>query len=713
MIDPSTQSASSAHVMRARLLLVLDRVRDGVCLVGFELLLYLVLAFCGFAPQSNLSDLGWHLAQGDWMLTHGAFLRQDVFNYPNLHAPLINEYPFYQGVIALAWRFGETGGGALCAAALIGLYAIYFQAGRKLANRLPLTFCASLLVSVLLALPRFNIRPELVTSLGIVFFITFLLRHCRETDWRRFWPLFLVQVLWVNSHSGFILGLAIVWGFALEMVLRAAWTERHMPVKAIRPWSLVCLGVVIACLVNPYGLPRLWLPFYHQGNETIRAYVEEMRPYAFSLQDPFVILMLLQLLLLAWVCWRERGGVSWSLMVLSVLALRMTFVSERHLTLYAMIAPGTVLSVAVFSRRTANVQTASFWKFLAALGLLSGALLLFNAGLNKSSAMSPLARWRDWNNCQTEMPVTPVAWMKAHGITGRLFNRSEYGGWLQYQGYNTGQVYADTGFGKFSESFIREIGLSCEEPASLPVLLRRYQPDAALVSNMGYGWPVYLKQEGWRCVYYALDGSVWLPPGVRPDLPTISSESIREVYRTSRERLGYPARVPLVYRQLLALYSMGEGDFVVDQLLTLPSGWSKIGLFWIAAQKMIVAPPGLSTAALQRLENLAQQPDHQTVSAIFRLTRQAQQGDWRGVIETLERKASKELNDTEATLLADAYLHQKQYQKAALLLRQDTLFELANAHRYEMLAQVEDYLGRSVEATRAREQALRFGPLKE
>lgn len=713
-MDPALSSGSLS-----RFAPVLGRAQT-VLIHSFEWLLYACVALYGFAPQIAAADFGWHLAQADWMLRHGAFLRQDLFNYPNLYAPLINEYPFYQVVIWLAWRFGETGAATLCAGLLVLLYAMYFQAGRRL--HFPTALLgASLFLSVVLSLGRFTLRPELATSLGSVFFLTFLLRHRGTRDWKRFWPLVLGQVLWVNSHSGFILGPALVVGFGVEMTLRAAWQERRFPRAVAAQWTTVGALVVLACFLTPYGPARLWLPFYHQGNELIRAYVTEMQPLSFNPLDFTVIVMLLQLALIALTCLRFRGGLSWSFLLLTLVFFQATFISERHVSVFTLLAPGVLLSAIVFEPRARRnstpakaAGTSPVRPFLIALLLVLGVLLLLNEELRPTSNLSPIARWRDWNQRQTELPINAVEWMKQRQLNGRLFHRSEFGGWLQYVGYNQGQTYCDTGFGKYAEAMIHEIGLASEEPASLPVLLRRYRPDITIVANMAYNWPYYLRQEGWRCVFYAPDGSVWLPPGAHPELPAVTSEEVAQRFVRNHEQNGFPARAFLFYRQLLTLHSMGMGcdKLAFEQLMQLPEFWQSKFLFWEVARKMTIAPPFLSREPLAMLYQLAEKPENRPASLHFRATVHARRGEWKEVVTLLDILPRHSANDTGFTLLAEGLLETGRVDEAATLLREDAVFAIANVHRYELLARVEAQLGHAEAAAKARERAKFFAPLQ-
>jgi len=74
------------------------------------LLLFVVyIVISSFGPVMDNVDLGWHIAQGRWMVDHFSLYRHDVFNYPNLGHPAIDEYPLFQVVLYLAWCLGWWG----------------------------------------------------------------------------------------------------------------------------------------------------------------------------------------------------------------------------------------------------------------------------------------------------------------------------------------------------------------------------------------------------------------------------------------------------------------------------------------------------------------------------------------------------------------------------------------------------------------------------
>ncbi len=184
----------------------------------------LIIAFVvlsSFRPPMDNVDIGWHVAQGRWMAEHGAVYRHDAFNYPNLGHASIDEYPLFQVVLYFAWSLGWWGAVPFHRA---GLWPSvwFFDQGRKVSSSfgLALRHAGTGLDALIPAtrLPRFG--PHMATYLAVTVLGIFLLRHREAANGMTFWPMALLQVAWVNSHSGFILGPAMVGLFGAEMIVR-------------------------------------------------------------------------------------------------------------------------------------------------------------------------------------------------------------------------------------------------------------------------------------------------------------------------------------------------------------------------------------------------------------------------------------------------------------------------------------------------------------
>lgn len=113
-----------------------------------------------------------------------------------------------------------------------------------------------LLAALVMMHQRLMVRPELVTYVLLAVYFLLLRRFQTETKLKWLLPLPLLQILWINTHTLYILGPVVVWTFAgSEIVDRMlgrmqAGDENSENVKWL---VLTAIAVSLACLVNPYG----------------------------------------------------------------------------------------------------------------------------------------------------------------------------------------------------------------------------------------------------------------------------------------------------------------------------------------------------------------------------------------------------------------------------------------------------------------------------
>jgi len=309
-------------------------------------------------------------------------------------------------------------------------------------------------------------------------------------------------------------------------------------------------------------------------------------------------------------------------------------------------------------------------------------------------------QWQEYDRGRTELSLEATAWMKAHGVEGRLFHRCEDGGLLQQEGFDHGETFSDTGFGKYDEAFIHEVGLVNERPALVPRFLSAYRPDFVVCGNFCYQWPFYLRQNGWRLIFYSPNSSVWTRPELRPDLPTVTNEEIMTAFDRDLAANGLPADVRLFGRNIIALNSLGLEDFAFAKLTGLPKEAHGTPWYWEAARILCFAEPAFSPAHRDELLHEAESLRDDAVTAEFRAYhRYYAAGDIDGAISILEAIPPNQLGNYAAELLLKIDLDRHRPEALALARRADC-FDLRNGRHWQYLAQAEEQAGH-LEAARA------------
>jgi tetratricopeptide (TPR) repeat protein len=678
-----------------------------------RLFLLLIIAFVvlsSFRPPMDNVDIGWHVAQGRWMVEHGAIYRHDVFNYPNMGHEAIDEYPIFQVVLYFAWNLGWWGPCLFTALTYVLLFGLLIRAARSF----HLSDSSLFALSLGLLLPFLQVgvllRPHMATYLGLAVLGIFLLRHREATSWTTFWPIALLQIAWVNSHSGFILEPALIGLFGAEITARHWLEEKRFPWTTIRTWAGALLLVLFACLINPYGLARLYLPFYQEGLESIRAYVGEMEPLIGGSAVLYGYLALIAAGVVAMTMLLRRGAVSYSFLFLAFLFYIEALSAKKYWPIFGLFVPLLILSSGAFSISSSPTPR----KLPAWLGIAIHSLVLISAAmaimirLDNRSSVSLQVLWRDYEQGRSELALKATEWMKTHGVKGRLFHRCEDGGLLQQSGYDHGETFADTGFGKYDPAFIHEAGQVGERPALLPRYLDAYQPAYVVCGDFCYQWPYYLRQKGWRLIFYSPNSSVWTQAGTRTDLSTVPDTDVMRIFDDDIVSHGRPGDL-LYGRNLITLNSMGLEDFVFAQLKSLPDNLHYASWYWEAARILCFDHPSFSIHHRNELLDEAKHLHDDPLTAEFRAYCHNAEGDTDGSLHILENIPPKQLGNYTAELLLKIYLNRGRPEALALARRTDC-FDLRNGRHWQYLAEVEERAGHRENAARAWEKAVFYYP---
>jgi len=660
------------------------------------------LILSNFRPILDNVDLGWHLAQGKWMVEHHAIYRRDALNYPNLGRPLVDEYPLFQAALYLAGKLRAI---ALAGALLyLALFLVLVRAARTFLPGGSAPFAVTLGTMILYFQFAFPLRPHLVTYLGVTVLGVFLLRHRAAASWTEFWPVALLQVAWTNCHSAFLLGPAMTGLFGLEIFLRRSRAERRPDWVAARTWAGAFLFILLACLANPFGVARFYPPFFQGGLESIRAYVGEMQPLAGVASSLAAGLAAAAVAAAGWAM--RRGAVSWSFLFLAFVLFFESLSVLKSWPVFGLFPPLVVLSSGAFSAERRGPGFAGLLgNLLVAVVFLGGIVLR----LEDDSPVGLPAIWREYDLGRRELPYPAVAWMKAHRIEGRLLHRCEDGGLLQEEGYDGGETFGDTGFGKYDPRMIHLVSMLGERPGMLPTYLAAYRPEFVICNNLCYRWPWYLRQAGWRLVFYSPYGAVWSGVSTHPDLPTVSDAEVESVFAGDLARYGRPLDLLLLGRNIIALQSDGREDFAFAQLTGLPAELHRAPWYWEAARILCFETPRFSADHRRRLEAEAVRLHDDALTAEFRAFALAEDGDSEGARRLLVSRPLSELGAHAIDLLLRLDL-ERDRPGALSLAERPVGFDLRDGRHWEYVAEVEENAGRIEAAKEAWRKAVFYYP---
>jgi tetratricopeptide (TPR) repeat protein len=231
------------------------------------LVLTMAVAAAVLASQElSDADVWWHLRSGQWIWEHRAFPIVDPFSFASAGSPWIDLHWGFQLILAFVHRLGGIPGIILLASAFSGLVVLIGMTARL--RKWPVWIVAAAWIPALLLIgTRVPPRPEIASLAFIAAYMAILFQSGRQPAFA--WALPAVQLLWVNTHSLFILGPVIMGAYLADRAVvnrfqtPRAKGEGQVPDgrHSLAHLGLASLAVVAACFVNPYGLKGVLLPF--------------------------------------------------------------------------------------------------------------------------------------------------------------------------------------------------------------------------------------------------------------------------------------------------------------------------------------------------------------------------------------------------------------------------------------------------------------------
>ena len=442
-------------------------------------------------------DVGYHLAYGEHFLEAGEIVQTNRFVYTRLdpgiladpanlgpgcrYDPATGTYRFvnanWLSQVIMAWVHkagGMTGLGILQAGLIAAIFLTVIATMRRMG--VPWHWVAPAVVLAALAgYERFNIRPEVFGYL-ILMIQWYLLvgssvaassaaassaaassvavpAAAKRTK-RRMVGVIALQILAVNLHSYFILGVALVGAIFADALLRWLWARfvKREDAAGLMPrlkWFGIALsGVILACLVNPWFvrgaiMPVQTLLFLARNNISGGAYAssgghpwaeigEFFTPFAEGVRQTrvitayYVVLCVTGLAGLVGVL-RRRWGWVLVLAGMTVVSTRM----RRNIAPAAMIiVPMSVIILtdgwnALRERLRRNISASLF---VGRAAVAVAVITLAAAGWWTVSVMtnrfyfSERRGWRfGWGVSDIMVPLESADWINANRPAGRVF----------------------------------------------------------------------------------------------------------------------------------------------------------------------------------------------------------------------------------------------------------------------------------------------------
>ena len=206
------------------------------------------------------ADLWFHLKMGEWYLLEGLWPTAD----PMLHTngsitPVQHEWLFGVWVHSIEKYFGFQGLRIANVLSVILIIGLAFDAFRRQAGSLAEASLATGAFIILSWLRLMQDRPDRWSIISLLLLYRFALDPEGKPSRYRLFGTVLIMLLWVNAHSLFAIGLALL-GVAMvgqffEAQLRAQFTESEQAdSRRAKVLFLLLCGCFLITLLNPRGI---------------------------------------------------------------------------------------------------------------------------------------------------------------------------------------------------------------------------------------------------------------------------------------------------------------------------------------------------------------------------------------------------------------------------------------------------------------------------
>ncbi len=376
-------------------------------------LAYLVFVF----SRRNVADpdLWWHLRNAQQFFTTGHLAVVDSYSFT---APGASVLPF-EWLAELPFYFAYKWAGLaavfvlvflLSAAIVLGVFRICYLASGDVKNSFVVSIGAAVLASV-----SIGARTLLFGWLCLVA-LMLILETVRRGGWKWLWLVPPLFCLWVNLHGSWPIGLVVFGSFIVTGMIEGAWGQTYAT-----QWSgpqltklfIAAISTSAAVFVNPFGYRLVVYPFKVMfGGGGGGSYIQEFASIDFHTSWGKVALIMIAGLLLA----ALFSEVRWSLdeVALTLLALYFSLTYLRFMFLAGiLLAPVFAKRLKLMTPYESATDRQSY--NAAALAIV---LCLFLVSVPRKF------------HSEVRYPEGALAYMKAHGMSGRVFNDWVWGGYL-------------------------------------------------------------------------------------------------------------------------------------------------------------------------------------------------------------------------------------------------------------------------------------------
>lgn len=462
-------------------------------------------------------DLGRHLTVGRYILTSKTIPVQDLFSFTRVGDPLTPHEWLAEVAFALADRWMGLNGVILLTGGILGV--TFFLISRKLFSyHLPVWVLIGLILwAAGLSSIHWLARPHVFTFLFLVLWIDGL-DQLERGNWKWSYFLWLLMLIWVNTHGAFLYGMAITTlTIVTELIqyIQQPQSARLENRKSVQRWLAFGVGMLLVSLINPAGI-HLWGTAFEflTSHYLVSHTVEYMPP---SLNQPVTWLFLLSLAGGAGLLFSKKVNKRTKDVLTFVLFSLMGLSSARNIPIFALVCFPMIglwlqdlLSDTQLDRQSQKSEF-SIRLLMSDLkpGLWSLVVVTLSVLLLRNGVKLDYTRTGNVY-LEPQFPVRAADWMKDNPIEGNGFNYFQWGGYLLYRFWPGQKVFIDGQTDFYGEQLTREYETIINGENGWDALLDRYNVHWILIPLDSPLGEKLVYDQHWKLLYHDSSSVVYV-----------------------------------------------------------------------------------------------------------------------------------------------------------------------------------------------------------
>lgn len=438
-------------------------------------------------------DMARHVTNGEFILQGNIdVLYENFYSYTAAGHPFVNHH-WFSGVIfyLLHEAIGWEGLVVFKVIVLLATFLLLFKLALKKADFWLVALLA--LPTIFILMERTSLRPEIFSYLLIAVYL-YLLVDLNERPQRK-WIFLLIplQLLWVNSHIFFSIGIMLVAGFLLEKILLVRPTSllKKFSVESlrnikndplVRKLTLLLVSLIVVSGINPNGIKGM---FYRYPADFPIKISENQSPMEFSQVIAFgqnisipMFYAMVFVLALSFIYAFWKGRRPYFYLFAAIATATLGFVILRGTVFFGML----FLPIAAMNLQDLFVRTKDWFaaEMPRIAGRVGNVLIATLAGayifLILPSTYVKLSPDKQFGIGLTPYSQSSAEFFKTNNLRGPIFNDTDSGSYLIYNLYPEERVFSDNLFGDaYPASFFSDVYLPMlEDENAWLAVSRRY-----------------------------------------------------------------------------------------------------------------------------------------------------------------------------------------------------------------------------------------------